>query len=82
MDSIYIGYLSSRQASQFDTGAGNDLISYYASRFYKTAYLNSGAGADTVALDVNIYDDNVTVDTGAKRITCSSRAPSLTSPLS
>jgi Tol biopolymer transport system component len=65
-DNIYIGYLSSRAVSQFDTGAGNDLISYYASRFYKTAYLNSGAGYDTVALDVNIYDDAVTVDTGSE----------------
>jgi hypothetical protein len=65
VDYVYIGYLSSRQASQFNTGAGNDLISYYASRFYKTAYLNSGAGIDTVALDVNIYDDAVTVDTGS-----------------
>lgn len=68
-DSLSLGYVTTELALVVNTGDGNDLISYYASRNGvgidgSIPNFISGSGDDYVALDVNIYENGVFVDAG------------------
>ena len=63
-DNLFVGYLTANGRSIYETGAGNDLITAFASRFKQDATFNTAVGFDTVGLDANRYDQNLVVITG------------------